>query len=77
MPAAEPVPRPVGRLPAGLVVVNALVHSGSTDGCVQPVELFMYPGHGQVIVTASAVRACLGHVAAQWSPVASWSLIPR
>lgn len=56
---AAAVPRPVGLVP-GLAVAKALVRGSSTYSCVQMVEVFMYPGNGQTILTGVNV-SCRTH----------------
>lgn len=48
------VPRPVGLVP-GLAVGKTLVLSSDVMGCVQLVEVFIYPGKGHVLCTAPNV----------------------
>lgn len=53
--AVGQVERPTGRIP-GLAVANALCHTSAPCGAfIQPVEVFLYPGNGQLIITATTV----------------------
>lgn len=56
--AANLIPRPAYKIP-GLVVTKALVNSIHVDhlGYIQPVEIFVYPGSGETIITSSRVSS--------------------
>lgn len=59
--SAVPVPRPVGHVP-GLAVVKALSCDGLTESAgVQIVEVYMYPGNGEIVYTATQVRSTAIH----------------
>lgn len=40
-------------------MTTALTRTAIVDGCLHSVEVFMHPGTGQVIITASAVSAVI------------------
>jgi hypothetical protein len=56
--AAVNVPRPTGHVP-GLAVAKAMVENFEPGASIQLVEVFIYPGDGDVIITALAVGCSL------------------